>query len=163
MQSAWPKNKLLEPNSVEEKVRLLRARSLKIATLNGSFDVLHAGHLYILHEARKQGDVLIVALNSDDSIRKYKSPDRPIIALPYRLEMMAALECVDFVTWFEEADPCTILQKIRPDVHVNGAEYGDNCVEAECVKACGGRLHLVQRIPSLSTSNIVSKIKSLKG
>ena len=157
----WLQKKLVEPKSVEEKVAELRAQKLTIATLNGSFDLLHAGHLFILHEAAKQADRLIVALNSDSSIQSYKSPDRPIISLQHRLEMIGALEFVDYVTWFDETDPRSLLAKIKPDVHVNGVEYGEDCIEAETVRANGGKLHLVRRIPSLSTSQIVERIKKL--
>ena len=155
----WLQKKLIEPDALEEKAKTIRDRKLTIATLNGSFDLLHAGHLYIIHEASKQADRLIVALNSDHSIQQYKGPSRPIVPLRYRLEMMAALEFVDFVTWFEEADPRALLDKIKPDVHVNGIEYGESCIEAEVVKKNGGRIHLVDRIPSLATSNIVDKIR----
>ena len=155
----WLQKKLIEPDALEEKAKTIRDRKLTIATLNGSFDLLHAGHLYIIHEASKQADRLIVALNSDHSIQQYKGPSRPIVPLRYRLEMMAALEFVDFVTWFEEADPRALLDKIKPDVHVNGIEYGESCIEAEVVKKYGGRIHLVDRIPSLATSNIVDKLQ----
>ena len=151
--------KLIEPQHLEEKCGALRARHLTIATLNGSFDLLHAGHLYIIYQASLQADRLMVALNTDRSIQEYKSKERPIVPLQYRLEMIAALEFVDYVTWFDEADPRAILQKIQPDVHVNGAEYGENCVEGEVVKECGGRLHLVDRIPTLATSSLIEKIK----
>lgn len=161
MNPEWLQKKLIEPQQLEEKIAALRARHLSIATLNGSFDLMHAGHLFIIHEASKQADRLIVALNSDRSIQQYKSPDRPIIPLSYRLEMMAALEFVDYVTWFEETDPVALIAKIKPDVHVNGAEYGAKCIEAETVKTHGGRLHLVDRIPSLATSAIIEKIKKL--
>lgn len=159
MRPEWLEKKLVEPQQIEEKVAALRGRQLTIATLNGSFDLLHAGHLFIIHEASKQADRLIVALNSDRSIQAYKSPDRPIIPLTYRLEMVAALQFVDYVTWFEETDPRALLSKIKPDVHVNGAEYGLDCIEAETIKAHGGRLHLVERIPSLATTHIIEKIK----
>ena len=121
--------------------------------------MLHAGHLQIIYEASLQGDVLIVALNSDASIKKYKSIKRPIIPLKYRLMMLAALEFVDYVTYFEETDPCRILGVIKPDVHVNGKEYGETCIEADTVKKNGGRLHLVELVPSLSTTKIIEKIK----
>ena len=159
MKPDWLRKKLVEPEHLEEKVAELRARQLTLATLNGSFDLMHAGHLFIIHEASKQADRLLIALNSDSSIQQYKSPDRPIIPLSYRLEMVAALEFVDFVTWFDEIDPRVLLAKIKPDVHVNGAEYGAACIEAETVKTYGGRLHLVDRIPSLATSAIIEKIK----
>ena len=158
MLPAWLQKKLIDPERIEAFARELRAKKLKVATLNGSFDLLHAGHLFILHEAKLQGDRLIVALNSDASIQKYKSMSRPIVPLQYRLEMVAALECVDFVTWFEETDPCALLEKIKPDVHVNGAEYGENCIEAEIVRLHGGKIHIVPLVPNLSTSEIIKKI-----
>ena len=102
---------------------------------------------------------MLLALNSDSSIQKYKSVNRPIIPLKYRLEMVAALEFVDFVTWFDETDPRELLKKIKPDIHVNGKEYTENCIEAEVVKEMGGRLHLIERIEGLATSQIVEKIR----
>jgi rfaE bifunctional protein nucleotidyltransferase chain/domain len=156
------KEKIIDPRILRERVAQIKVSNKKIALINGSFDLLHAGHLYILSEAAEQGDFLIVALNSDISIKKYKSADRPIITLEYRLQMMAALEMVDAVTWFDETDPCALLRVIRPDVHVNGAEYGENCIEAGTVKEIGARLHLVKRIPSLSSSEIVGKIHALR-
>lgn len=159
MKPEWLQKKLIEPEQLEGRAAQIRARHLSLATLNGSFDLMHAGHLFIIHEASKQADRLLVALNSDRSIQQYKSPDRPIIPLQYRLEMIAALEFVDYVTWFEETDPRALLAKVKPDVHVNGAEYGAACIEAEIVKTHGGRLHLVDRVPSLATSAIIEKIK----
>jgi rfaE bifunctional protein nucleotidyltransferase chain/domain len=161
MSPTWLQKKLITPEELEGAIGSLRAQGLTIATLNGSFDLLHAGHLFIIHEASKQADRLIVALNSDASIRQYKSPNRPIVPLPYRLEMVSALEFVDFVTWFDETDPRLLLGKIKPDVHVNGAEYGKHCIEAETVKSLGGNLHLVERVPSLATTAIIEKIKQL--
>lgn len=159
MRPTWLQKKLIEPDAIEDKVKALKEQRLTIATLNGSFDLLHAGHLFIIHEASSQADRLLVALNSDASIQRYKGVNRPIIPLSYRLEMMAALEFVDFVTWFDEVDPCLLLERIKPDVHVNGSEYGENCIEANIVKNCGGRLHLVQRIDALSTTNVIQKIR----
>ena len=151
--------KLIEPDQLEKKTHELRSQQLTIATLNGSFDLLHAGHLYIIEQASLQADRLIVALNSDASIKRYKNPSRPLVSLQHRLEMMAALQFVDYVTWFEEVDPRSILSKIRPNVHVNGIEYGDHCIEEETVVNLGGKIHLVDRIASLSTSEIIEKIK----
>lgn len=150
--------KVIDPAALEEKLVELRGEHKTIATLNGSFDLLHAGHLEMIYQASLQADLLIVALNTDSSIQQYKSPLRPIIPLEYRLQMMAALEMVDFVTWFEETDPIRILSLIKPDVHVNGAEYGENCIEAEVVRAHGGRIHIVELVPGLSTSQIIKKI-----
>lgn len=155
------KSKVIAPENLAEKVAEIRESGKRIATLNGSFDLMHAGHLQIIFEASKVADVLIVALNTDNSIKQYKSPKRPIIPLEYRLQMMAALEFVDYVTWFDETDPRKILNIIKPDVHVNGAEYGENCIESETVKSNGGKMHIVQLVPGLSTSEIIKKIQSL--
>lgn len=154
--------KILTPEALSGKVAELKAAGNTIATLNGSFDLLHAGHLYILTEAAKQADILIVALNSDSSVRAYKGPSRPIVSLNHRLQLIASLEVVDFVTYFNEPDPRALLAIIRPDVHVNGAEYGDDCLEKETVLKYGGTIHLVDRIPTLSTSAIIDKIIKLE-
>lgn len=150
--------KWIDPKNLVSKVEKIKAQGKTIATLNGSFDLLHAGHLHIIYEASLQGDVLIVALNTDASIQKYKSPKRPIVSLAYRARMMAALGFVSFVTCFDETDPRDILSKIRPHVHVNGAEYGAECIEAEVVKSHGGQIHIVPLVPGLSTSNLIKKI-----
>lgn len=156
---AWLEKKLVAPSQLKEKIDSLRKNKQTIATLNGSFDLLHAGHLFILYEASKQADILIVALNSDTSIQQYKNKNRPIIPLQQRLEMIAAIEFVSMVTWFEETDPRHLIEIVRPDVHVNGAEYGENCIEAATVKKVGARLHLVQRIGGFSTSQILERLK----
>ena len=156
----WKKAKYIAPEDLEKKVKELREKGYTIATLNGSFDLLHAGHLKMIHEASEQADILIMVLNSDSSIQKYKSPLRPFVPLEYRLEMVAALEFVDYVTYFDETDPIAFLEKVRPDVHVNGAEYGENCLEAEAVKKMGAKLHIVQLVPGLSTTNLIKKIQS---
>ncbi len=150
---------MINPNLLEKKLKELRGQNKTIATLNGSFDLLHAGHLQIIYEASNQGDVLIVALNTDDSIKKYKSIKRPIIPLKYRLQMISALEFVDYVTYFDEIDPIKILSIIKPNVHINGKEYGENCIEADIVKKNGGKIYIVDLIENLSTSEIIKKIK----
>ncbi len=156
--SEWAEEKFLSPEKLSARVQALKAEGKTIVTLNGSFDLLHAGHLQIIYEASLQGDILIVALNTDASIRGYKGALRPIIPLKYRLEMMAALAFVDYVTWFDEADPRHILSLIGPHVHVNGAEYGADCIEKEVVMEHGGKIHIVNLVPGLSTSNILQKI-----
>ncbi len=152
--------KLIQPDNLEAHAMQLRAEKKTIATLNGSFDLLHAGHLHMIYEASQVADILIVALNSDSSIQQYKSPDRPIIPLEYRLQMMAALGFVDYVTFFDETDPLRILSIIKPYIHVNGSEYGNTCIEAETVKTNGGKIHIVKLVPGLSTSNIIKKIQN---
>lgn len=155
------RKRIIEPQDLESKIAQLRAQGKTIATLNGSFDLLHAGHLFMLFEASKVADILLVAVNSDESVRKYKGEERPIISLQYRLEMLTALLFVDYVTWFDETTPCNLIRKVRPDIHVNGVEYGKNCVEKQAVDEVGARLHLVERIPGLATSDVIEKIVSV--
>lgn len=164
MMEAWNsycKRKFIAPEHLKEKIAELRKAGKTIATLNGSFDLLHAGHLHMIFEASQVADILIMALNTDRSIQEYKSPDRPIVPLESRLQLIAALEFVDYVTWFDETDPRKLLGIIKPDTHVNGPEYGANCIEAEVVVKNGGKIHIVEKIPGLSTTQIVKKIASL--
>lgn len=153
--------KIIPLQDLPPLVSRLKQKGKTIATLNGSFDLLHAGHLYIIEEASKQADILIVGLNSDASIQQYKDPSRPIIPLEYRLHMVAALQWVDYVTSFEETTPHHLLSLIRPTVHVNGAEYAPRCVEQDTVEQFGGTVHYVEKIPGLSTSAIVEKIHAI--
>ena len=151
--------RLVPRQSLRPLATTLRARGQRIVTINGSFDVLHAGHLYILNQARQQGDVLIVGVNSDDSVRSYKGPGRPIVPERARAEMLLALRVVDYVHIFDEETPIAFLDELHPDVHVNGAEYGEHCVERDVVVRNGGKVHLVDRLPELSTSAIVGRLQ----
>jgi len=151
------KKKVIDPKELRERAQEIRSAEKSIVTLNGSFDLLHAGHLHILYEASRQADILIVALNSDDSIKQYKSASRPLIPLEYRLQMLSAIEFVDHVTWFNETDPRDLLKKIQPDVHVNGSEYKGRCIEESVVH----KVHYVDLIPGLSTSQIVDKVQRI--
>lgn len=158
----WEKTslkKIIDPSELQDTCKEIRQSGKTIASLNGSFDLLHAGHLQILYEASKVADTLIVALNSDESIKQYKGPSRPIIALRYRMQMMTALSFVDYVTWFKETDPLQVLTAIKPNIHVNGSEYGEDCIEAELVKSFGGEIHIVSLVPGLSTSSIIKNIQ----
>lgn len=146
---------------LEATVAKIREKGQTIATLNGSFDLLHAGHLYIISEAKRQADCLIVALNTDASIKAYKDPHRPLVTLEHRLDMIDALKAVSYVTWFNEPDPRAFLEIVKPDVHVNGSEYGADCIEASVVKKYGGKIHVVALIPGLSTTQVIRKIKAL--
>jgi rfaE bifunctional protein nucleotidyltransferase chain/domain len=139
----------------------LARQGKRIVTANGSFDLLHAGHVQFLEEAKAQGDVLIVGLNSDASIRRYKSVHRPIIPQRDRLRMVAALEAVDYVSVFAATTPLRFLTAVRPHVHCNGAEYGRDCVEAPLLRRIGARLHLVPKTRGLSTTQIIERIRRL--
>ena len=152
--------RLVPRQSLRSLAATLRARGRRIVTVNGSFDVLHAGHLHILTQARQQGDLLIVGLNSDASVRSYKGPSRPIVPERQRAELLLALRVVDYVHVFDEPNPIAFLDELHPDVHVNGEEYGTDCVERDVVVGNGGRLHLVDRIPNLSTSGIINQLRS---
>ena len=161
---AWESSyadKLILPGKVESTVKTIRKQDKTIATLNGSFDLLHAGHLHMIYEASQLADILILALNSDKSIQSYKGVHRPLIPLKERLQMVAAIGFVDFITYFEETDPRNLYEKIRPDVHVNGSEYGYDCIEADTVKKYGGRVHIVSLLPGLSTTQLLKKIKAV--
>jgi D-beta-D-heptose 7-phosphate kinase/D-beta-D-heptose 1-phosphate adenosyltransferase len=138
----------------------LRAQGKRIVTTNGSFDLLHAGHLHLLSEAKQRGDVLIVGLNSDASVRGYKGPTRPIVPERQRAALLLALRPVDYVHIFDEPDPIAFLREIAPDVHVNSAEYGRDCVESGTVRQRGGELHMVERLPGLSTSHLVDALRA---
>ncbi len=155
----FTKKKLILPEKLASFSHDVRKANKTLATLNGSFDLLHAGHLHIIYEASKQADVLLVALNSDASIKRYKGPKRPIIGLRDRLTMMSALSFVSNVTSFEEDDPRDLLEIVQPDVHVNGQDWGSDCIEAEVVRKYGGRLHIVSLVPGLSTSKVLDKIR----
>ena len=138
----------------------LRAKGKRIVTTNGSFDLLHNGHLHLLNEARQRGDVLIVGLNSDASVKAYKGPNRPIVPERRRAEMLLALRMVDYVHIFDEPDPIAFLKELNPDVHVNGAEYGEDCIESATVRRGGGTVHIVNRIPGISTSRLIDDARS---
>lgn len=151
-------SQLLERDDLRGLSASLKAGGKRIVTVNGSFDLLHVGHVHILREAKRQGDVVIVGLNSDASVRGYKGPTRPIVPQDQRAAMLLALRDVSYVHIFDEATPVAFLAEVRPDVHVNGVEYGEDCVEAETVRAAGGRLHLVDRIAGPSTTAIAQKL-----
>jgi rfaE bifunctional protein nucleotidyltransferase chain/domain len=132
---------------------------------NGTFDLLHAGHLSSLHRARALGDRLVVGLNSDRSVRAYKGPHRPIIAAVHRAELMAALECVDAVWVFDEDTPTVVLAQLQPDIHVKGAEYappnGKPVPERAIVEGYGGRIAFLPMVVGLSTTAVLKRIMSL--
>lgn len=156
-----PRAKLVTRDALANLGCRLRAAGHTIVTCNGSFDLFHFGHLYFLQTARAQGDVLIVGLNSDASIKQYKDPRRPVVPQEQRWQIVAALEIVDYIHIFDETVPMPFLAAIRPHVHVNGAEYGENCIEAASVRAGGGKLVLVPKVAGLSTTELIARIKAL--
>jgi D-beta-D-heptose 7-phosphate kinase/D-beta-D-heptose 1-phosphate adenosyltransferase len=130
-----------------------------VAFTNGCFDVLHAGHVHYLHEARNQADLLVVGLNSDGSIRRLKGPGRPVNPVEARALVLASLQAVDFVTIFDEATPLELIQAIRPDVLVKGADYRkEEVVGAHFVEASGGRVHLAALQEGFSTTSLLQRL-----
>jgi D-beta-D-heptose 7-phosphate kinase/D-beta-D-heptose 1-phosphate adenosyltransferase len=153
-------SRIVERSELGPLADRLRARGQRVVTVNGSFDLLHTGHLHILREAKHQGDVLIVGMNSDASVRAYKGPSRPIVPEQQRAELLLAVRYVDYVHIFDETVPMPFIEAVRPAVHVNGAEYGTECIEAETVRRIGATLHLVDRVPGLSTTEILQRVES---
>jgi rfaE bifunctional protein nucleotidyltransferase chain/domain len=154
--------RIVQRSDIRALVERQRGEGKTIVTFNGSFDVLHAGHVRCLQEAGEQGDVLIVPINSDASIRSYKGKTRPIVPEADRAEMLAALECVDYVVLFDDIVPMGIISEIRPDVHCNGADWGPCCIEKEGVEKGGGRVHILKWAPGRSTSELLKRIRSLQ-
>lgn len=148
-----------------EHSRVLRQSGKRIVSTNGCFDLLHVGHIRNLEEAKRLGDVLIVGVNSDTSVRHLKGETRPIITERERAEMLAALRSVDFVLIFEEPTPFSWIEALRPDVHVKGGGedvrvHPDFAAQKELVESFGGKLVLVPHHDGISTSAILSKIRA---
>jgi len=146
---------------IEERRRWKREGKTVVFT-NGCYDLLHVGHIRFLKQARSQGDLLIVALNSDDSVRRMKGPARPLSSETDRLEIMAALRWVDAVTLFEEDTPRELIAELLPDVLVKGADWSHFIAGKEEVLAAGGRVLTIPIEPGYSTTNIVNKILRLQ-
>jgi len=153
---------LLTPPALEEYVAAQRRGGRRIVFTNGVFDILHPGHVRYLCAARAHGDLLIVGLNSDASVRRYKGPERPITPEAERAELLLALECVDAVSIFDEETPHDIIARVQPDVLVKGADWAaDQIVGRDIVEARGG---VVIREPietGYSTTAIVEAVKNL--
>jgi len=139
--------------------RRLKCRGKKVVFTNGCFDLLHAGHVRLFHEAKKLGDVLVVALNSDSSVRRLKGPMRPIFPLGERLEILAAVTDIDYLTSFAEPTPQKIIAALLPDVLVKGGDWGpDEIVGRAEVEAAGGRVARVRYFEGHSTSSLIRRI-----
>lgn len=138
-----------------------KRRNKKVVTVNGSFDIIHPGHIDLLKQAKSKGDILIVLLNSDKSVRLYKGPSRPANSEKTRAEILAAIKYVDYVAIFDEINPKKILAEIRPDIHANGSDWGKNCIEREVVERHGGKIHVIKLKKGHSATSII-KDKSPK-
>jgi D-beta-D-heptose 7-phosphate kinase/D-beta-D-heptose 1-phosphate adenosyltransferase len=137
----------------------LKRKRKKVVFTNGCFDLLHRGHIECLRKAKSLGDVLIVGLNSDSSVRKIKGDKRPILPQADRAEILASLEMVDYVVIFREETPLNLIDSLVPDVLAKGGDYKkDQIVGREIVGSSGGRVVLVKEIPGRSTKNVIGKI-----
>lgn len=137
-----------------------KANGKTVVTTNGCFDVLHLGHLRYLQAAREVGDLLVVCVNSDSSVRALKGADRPLVPENERTELLAGLECVDYVTVFSELDAKTVLSQLKPDIHIKGGDYKvDEVIEREVVEANGGKVMVGLNIPGKSTTNLIKTIR----
>ncbi|MDG4774465.1 D-glycero-beta-D-manno-heptose 1-phosphate adenylyltransferase [Solwaraspora sp. WMMD792] len=150
-----------DPADLVEQVRVQRAAGARIVFTNGCFDVLHRGHVGYLAEAAALGDLLIVAVNSDHSVRRLKGPDRPVNPVEDRVAVLAALTSVDHVVVFEEDSPAGLIERIRPDVYVKGGDYPPDMVpEAPLVRRLGGAVHILGYVADRSTSAVIDRIRS---
>jgi D-beta-D-heptose 7-phosphate kinase/D-beta-D-heptose 1-phosphate adenosyltransferase len=148
--------KLLQRETLARELDRRRIQGQRVVFTNGCFDVLHAGHVQYLQEARAQGDLLVVGLNSDASVRALKGPTRPVNRVDARALVLAALEAVDYVTVFEEPTPLDLIHSVRPDVLVKGADYSrDQVVGADWVESYGGRVHLASIREGYSTTRLL--------
>ena len=158
-----------ETLNIEEKVvprdfftrNALKLHDRKIVFTNGCFDVLHYGHVRYLLEARKLGDLLVVGLNNDDSVRRLKGSTRPVNGENERAFVLAALSCVDYVSLFEEGTPEELIKIVRPDVLVKGGDYTiDNIVGADFVQRNGGVVTTIPFVEGFSSTRIIEQLKS---
>ncbi len=137
----------------------LRAQGKKIVFTNGCFDILHVGHVRYLRKAKSLGDILVVGLNTDRSVKKIKGEKRPIVPERERAEVLSALEFVDYIVFFDEPDPLRLIEALRPDRLVKGADWAKSkIVGRETVERYGGRVVRIPLVPGASSSGVIEKI-----
>lgn len=151
--------KIKSRNEIEIICRELKKSGKKIVFTNGCFDILHIGHLKLLQKAKSFGDILVLGLNTDASVQRYKGPERPVIPERQRAEMLAALSVVDYISLFDEDTPVELIKKVKPDVHVKGGDYRkEDLPETKIVEKYGGRVEIIKFIDGWSTTHIIKKI-----
>ena len=147
-------------SSLVEERRKWREQGSRVVLTNGCFDLLHPGHLALLEAARAEGDILVVAINSDGSVRRIKGEGRPLVPEAERAETLLALEPVDRVIVYDEPTPLEVVRALRPDVLVKGAEWAEDAIVGrEEVEAAGGRVVRVDIVPDRSTSSMLERIR----
>ena len=151
---------LLDRAALAARLAPPRAAGHRVVFTNGCFDLLHAGHVRLLAAAREFGDLLVVGVNSDASVRRLKGPERPVLGLEERAELLAALRPVDVVAAFEEDTPLELIRCVRPHVLVKGGDWSrDQVVGREVVEAAGGRVEIVQLVSGQSTTALLRRIR----
>ncbi len=154
------RRKVIHPNELETRLAEWRSRGLRVVFTNGCFDVLHRGHVEYLRFARAKGDVLLVGVNADDSVRRLKGPDRPVNPLEDRMEVLGALDMVDGVVAFAEDTPAQIIERVTPQVLVKGEDWKDKgVVGREWVERHGGEVHLAPMLEGRSTTTIIERAR----
>ncbi len=152
--------KLVKKENLAELLKKLKAQNKKIVMTNGCFDILHAGHVRYLKESKKYGDVLILGLNSDKSVRALKGETRPINGEMDRAEVLSGLEAVNYIVLFDEISPLNLLEEIKPDIYTKGADYTvETLPEAKTVMKNGGEIKFIDLVEGRSTTKIIDKIK----
>jgi rfaE bifunctional protein nucleotidyltransferase chain/domain len=153
--------KIVSIDELRDERRQLHAAGKRLVFTNGCFDILHIGHIRYLQSARELGDALLVAINSDRSVRELKGAGRPVMNEQERAEMLAALSAVDYVTVFDDISPRKLIAEVLPDILVKGGDYQlDEIHGREEVEAAGGRVMALPFVEGASTSSIIEKIKS---
>jgi D-glycero-beta-D-manno-heptose 1-phosphate adenylyltransferase len=148
------------PDVLLEERRVWRAEGRRVVFTNGCFDLLHPGHVSLLEAARSEGDVLVVGLNSDRSVRDLKGPGRPVLPEDERAEALLALEAVDRVVVYDEPTPAEVIRALLPDVLVKGADWAaDAIVGSDVVEAAGGRVVRVPLVPGRSTTGLLERVR----
>jgi len=156
--------KILSRDALKQEIGRLKREGRKIAFTNGCFDILHVGHVRYLREAAKMGDILVLALNSDASVRAIKGDKRPLVPEDERADVVAALECINYVTIFDELTPLELIEYLQPDVIIKGGDWAEeNVVGRDAVRQWGGRVAIIPEISGVSTTNIVEKIMKVYG
>lgn len=151
---------LIDKEFGKQLVETLKAQNKKVVFTNGCFDILHVGHLRYLNEAKKQGDVLIIGVNSDSSVKRLKGETRPINNQFDRAELLCGLKAVDYAVIFEEDTPEELIATLKPSIHVKGGDYKkEDLPETKIVESYGGEVRILSFVEGKSTTNIVNKIK----
>jgi D-beta-D-heptose 7-phosphate kinase/D-beta-D-heptose 1-phosphate adenosyltransferase len=153
------KKKIKERKELLRIIKNLKAKGKRVVFTNGCFDLLHLGHVRYLEEAKALGDVLVVGVNSDSSVRKLKGPKRPILPEEERTEILSGLGCVDYITIFNEADPLKLITSLKPNLLVKGGDWTrEQIVGREVVERSGGELVIIPFVRGASTSNVIDTI-----